>query len=61
MSFRPWRQKDAYGEALRELSEFGEFVLEGTVADRSSRRRAEDLVDRCGGVRDVHNRPRIAR
>lgn len=39
----------------------GEVVLEGTVVDRAAKRRAEDLAERCGGVRDVHNRLRIAR
>ena len=39
----------------------GEVTLEGTVLDRSSKRRAEDVADRRSGVRDVHNRLRIAR
>lgn len=36
----------------------GEVTLEGTVADRRSKRRAEDLAEQRG-VRDVHNRLRV--
>jgi hypothetical protein len=36
----------------------GEVTLSGTVDDRRQRRRAEDVVERIGGVRDVHNRLR---
>ena len=38
----------------------GEVTLEGTVPDRGSKRRAEDLIHRQPGVRDVHNRLRVA-
>ncbi len=41
--------------------EDGEVTLEGTVGDRASKRRAEDLAERVAGVRDVHNRLRLAR
>ncbi len=37
----------------------GEVTLEGTVNDRSSKYRAEDLVDDCSGVREIHNRLRV--
>ena len=40
--------------------ENGEVTLEGTVPDRASKRRAEDLAEVVAGVRDVHNRLRIA-
>ncbi len=33
----------------------GEVTLTGTVADRASKRLAEDLSDSVHGVRDVHN------
>lgn len=36
----------------------GEVTLSGTVDDRYQRRRAEDVVERISGVRDVHNRLR---
>lgn len=34
----------------------GEVTLEGTVDDRGMKRRAEDVADAVGGVRQVHNR-----
>ena len=37
----------------------GEVMLSGTVDDREMKRRAEDCVERCPGVRDVHNQLRI--
>jgi len=39
----------------------GEVVLKGTVADRESKRRAEDIAEACFGVRDVQNQLRIQR
>jgi hypothetical protein len=36
----------------------GEVTLEGTVFDRRSKHRAEDIADSVSGVRDVHNRLR---
>jgi len=38
----------------------GEVTLEGTVEDRFAKRLAEDIAENCVGVRDVHNRLRIA-
>ena len=35
--------------------ENGEVTLYGEVANRNERRRAEEIVERCAGVRDVHN------
>jgi hypothetical protein len=35
--------------------ENGEVTLTGEVANRNERRRAEELVEHCAGVRDVHN------
>jgi hypothetical protein len=40
--------------------EGGEVTLTGSVHDRRSKRRAEDDAAACSGVRDVHNRLRIA-
>jgi osmotically-inducible protein OsmY len=37
-----------------------EVTLTGTVADRAQKRRAEEVVDGIDGVRDVHNRLRLA-
>ena len=41
--------------------ESGEVTLEGTVRDRSSKRLAEELVEHCRGVEDVHNRLAISK
>jgi hypothetical protein len=40
--------------------EDGEVTLLGTVADRGQKRRAEARAERVRGVRDVHNRIRVA-
>lgn len=37
----------------------GEVTLEGTVADRRTKRGVEDVAGAVSGVRDVHNRLRI--
>ena len=37
----------------------GEVTLEGTVPDRRSKRRAEDLIEDLPGVKEVHNRLRV--
>ena len=37
----------------------GEVTLEGTVEDRRTKRMAEDLIETCAGVKQVHNRIRV--
>lgn len=37
----------------------GEVTLEGSVEDRWMKRQAEDLVEQCSGVKQVHNRIRV--
>ncbi|HEY3523757.1 MAG TPA: BON domain-containing protein, partial [Candidatus Limnocylindrales bacterium] len=37
----------------------GVVSLKGTVPDRSMKRMAEDAVDSCSGVKDVHNELRV--
>ena len=37
----------------------GEVILEGTVPDRWMKRMAEDIVEECSGVKQVHNRLRV--
>ncbi len=37
----------------------GEVTLEGTVEDRRTKRMAEDLVETCAGVKEVHNHLRV--
>jgi len=39
----------------------GVVTMSGTVQDRDMKRRAEDLAESCGGVRDVQNQIRVAR
>jgi hypothetical protein len=39
----------------------GEVVLKGTVSDRASKRRAEEIAESCSGVNDVQNQIRIKR
>ena len=39
----------------------GEVMLEGTVTDRESKRRADDIAASCSGVIDVQNKLRIQR
>jgi BON domain-containing protein len=39
--------------------ENGEVTLEGTVEDRRMKRLAEDVVEDCPGVKQVHNRIRV--
>ena len=43
-----------------EVSE-REVTLTGTVPDRQTKFRAEDLVERCGGVKEINNRLRVSR
>jgi hypothetical protein len=37
----------------------GEVILTGTVDDRQQKRLAEDVVERCAGVKDVQNQLRV--
>jgi len=39
----------------------GEVTLNGSVADRDQKRRAEDLIEHLSGVRDVRNNLRVTR
>ena len=41
--------------------ERGEITLTGTVDSREAKRLAEDLAERCSGVKDVHNQLRVSR
>ncbi|HEX6089350.1 MAG TPA: BON domain-containing protein [Gemmatimonadales bacterium] len=41
--------------------ENGEVTLTGTVESRQAKRMAEDCVDRCSGVKEVHNQLRVNR
>lgn len=39
----------------------GEVILSGTVTERSAKRTAEDIAERCSGVKDVRNEIRVQR
>ena len=39
----------------------GEVTLSGSVRDRDDKRRAEDIIERISGVREVHNSLRVNR
>jgi hypothetical protein len=41
--------------------EQGEVTLVGTVRDRNSSRRIEDIIDHIAGVKDVHNQIKVQR
>ena len=43
------------------LVQGGIVTLNGTVRDRLQKRRAEDVAESVGGVRDIENRIRVAR
>ncbi len=38
----------------------GDVILTGTVDDRQQKRQAEDVVERCAGVKDVQNQLRVS-
>ena len=38
----------------------GEVTLSGTVDSREAKRHAEDVAEQATGVKDVHNRLRVA-
>jgi osmotically-inducible protein OsmY len=38
----------------------GEVTLTGTVDDRRVKFQIEDLVERCGGVKEIHNNLRVS-
>jgi osmotically-inducible protein OsmY len=37
----------------------GEVTMEGTVSDRTSKRRLDEAIDQVSGIKDVHNRVRV--
>jgi len=39
----------------------GEVVLKGSVPDRESKRRAEEIAESCSGVKDIQNQIRVKR
>jgi hypothetical protein len=54
------RHPDIDATGIEVTVEGGEVTLGGEVDDRRMKRLAEDVAERCSGVRDVHNRLRLA-
>jgi osmotically-inducible protein OsmY len=53
------RNPDLDATDIEVKVESGEVTLSGTVDDRRAKRLAEELVERCSGVHEVHNQLRI--
>lgn len=49
------RQHDVDASDVQVQVQNGEVTLSGEVEDRRSKRRIEEIVEHCAGVRDVHN------
>jgi hypothetical protein len=54
------RHPDIDATGIEVKVENGEVTLGGEVDDRRTKRLAEDVAERCAGVRDVHNRLRLS-
>jgi osmotically-inducible protein OsmY len=55
------RNPDIDATDIEVKVESGEVTLTGTVDERRTKRLAEDLAERCSGVREVHNQLRVNR
>ncbi|HET6576938.1 MAG TPA: BON domain-containing protein [Gemmatimonadales bacterium] len=55
------RNPDIDATDIEVKVENGEVTLTGTVDQRRTKRLAEDLAERCSGVREVHNQLRVNR
>jgi len=51
---------DVDASDIEVMVQDGEVTLSGTVDERWTKRHAEDVVEGVPGIRDVHNRLRIA-
>jgi len=49
----------AHASEIEVQVSHGEVTLEGTVEDRRTKRLAEDIIEICPGVKQVHNRIRV--
>lgn len=58
---RLYRDDRVDASDLEVTVEGGVVSMSGSVQDREMKRRAEDLAESCGGVRDVQNQIRVLR
>lgn len=58
---RLWDADDVDASEITVAVHGGEVTLSGEVAQRAMRHRAEDIVDACVGVKDIHNDIRVRR
>jgi osmotically-inducible protein OsmY len=56
-----WRNPEIDASEIEIQVQNGEVTLTGKVEDRHQKRLAEDLAERCSGVRDVHNQLKVDR
>ena len=61
MSERLAQDSDLDASEIEVKAHNGVVTLTGTVSDRQFKRMAEDLAERCSGVRDVRNEIRMGR
>ena len=55
------RDHDLDASGISVEAKDGEVILTGTVTDRESKRRAEEIAESCSGVRNVQNQIRVKR
>ena len=59
MSEELFRNPDIDAAEIEIQVEGGEVTLNGKVEDRQQKRLAEDIAERCSGVKDVHNHLKV--
>jgi len=54
-----WRNPEIDASEIEIQAQNGEVTLTGKVEDRHQKRLAEDIAERCAGVKDVHNQLKV--
>jgi len=54
-----WRHSEIDASEIEIAVQNGEVTLTGKVENRHQKRLAEDIAERCSGVRDVHNQLKV--